>query len=179
MTIIEIKVPSDNEEGTTMKIQNWLKSIGDTVSKDEPLVEIETDKVTMEIEAPADGVLTEIISEIGQDVGVGAVIGKLSTAQMDGADPKPNTPPKAVADTPKSPPPNKQTSAPNPGLSPSVRRYVAQHNLDVSGLSGTPLSSTPMNIVPPPEFQNAEAAFGSLSTLSMLKGVPPPLYSKD
>ena len=137
MTTIEIKVPSDNEEGTTMKIQNWLKSIGDTVSKDEPLVEIETDKVTMEIEAPADGVLTEIISEIGQDVGVGAVIGKLSTAQTDSTDPKPNTPPKAVADTPKSPPQNKQTSAPNPGLSPSVRRYVAQHNLDVSGLSGT------------------------------------------
>ena len=137
MTTIEIKVPSDNEEGTTMKIQNWLKSIGDTVSKDEPLVEIETDKVTMEIEAPADGVLTEIISEIGQDVGVGAVIGKLSTAQMDDADPKPITPPKAVADTPKSHPQNTQTSAPNPGLSPSVRRYVAQHNLDVSGLSGT------------------------------------------
>ena len=61
MTNISIKVPLDNEEGTTMKIQNWLKSVGDVVSKDEPLVEIETDKVTMEIEAPADGVLSDIL----------------------------------------------------------------------------------------------------------------------
>lgn len=143
MTHIEIKVPSDNEEGTTMKIQNWLKSIGDTVLKNEPLVEIETDKVTMEIEAPADGVLTEITSQIGVDVGAGAVIGKLSTAPL-GGQVNPNT------KSDETPPPafeaassiltinaDNNNNASSLGLSPSVRRYVAQNNLEVSTLSGT------------------------------------------
>ena len=137
MSIIEIRVPDDKEEGTTMKIQKWLKSIGDTVSKDEPLVEIETDKVTMEIEAPDDGVLSAINCDIGEDVEAGVVIGQLSTASSAGAD---NAEP-ARDETPAQP----VTSAPSPdpikaanlGLSPSVRRFVAEHDLDVSALEGT------------------------------------------
>ena len=144
MTTIEIKVPSDNEEGTTMKIQKWLKAIGDVVTKDEPLVEIETDKVTMEIEAPADGVLTEITCQIGVDVDAGAVIGALSTAQAGSeivkgeaptSDVELSSPPVASEPIPESAPLNEMPS--NIGLSPSVRRFVAQNNIDISGLSGS------------------------------------------
>ena len=144
MTSIEIKVPSDNEEGTTMKIQKWLKSIGDKIVKDEPLVEIETDKVTMEIEAPAEGYLSEIISLIGQDVGVGAVIGKLSAAPIErlpgAAQPKKE---RAIAAPSESAPPRKVDAkssisrVPNSAFSPAVRRYVEQHKLDVLELTGT------------------------------------------
>ena len=137
MSIIEIKVPEDNEEGTTMKIQKWLKSVGDKVSKDEPLVEIETDKVTMEIEAPDDGILSTISCDIGEDVEAGAVIGKLSTDSTVGAGDEVL----ASEETPIQP----VTSAPSPdlskaanlGLSPSVRRLVAKHDLDVSTVEGT------------------------------------------
>ena len=143
MSIIEIRVPDDNEEGTTMKIQKWLKSIGDTVSKDEPLVEIETDKVTMEIEAPDDGVLHAITYDVGQDVEAGAVIGQLSSASTAGAD---NAVPASIetpAQTSKSIPSSSKTKssdsmkAANLGLSPSVRRFVAEYDLDVSTLKGT------------------------------------------
>ena len=144
MTSIEIKVPSDNEEGTTMKVQNWLKSIGDPVLKNEPLVEIETDKVTMEIEAPADGVLTEINSQRGEDVGPSAVIGKLSSVPVgNNAVPKQqNDDVVAYTVEPVSTPLDIQdntVSSPEAGmnLSPAVRRYVAQNNLNVSALSGS------------------------------------------
>ncbi|MEP6342183.1 MAG: 2-oxo acid dehydrogenase subunit E2 [Maricaulaceae bacterium] len=140
MTTIEIKVPSDNEEGTTMKIQKWLKAIGDVVTKDEPLVEIETDKVTMEIEAPADGVLTEITCQIGVDVDAGAIIGALSTAQTGSEIAKDEAP---ISDVDLSAPAANPEGAPlnevpsNVGLSPSVRRFVAQNNIDISGISGS------------------------------------------
>ena len=144
MTSIEIKVPSDNEEGTTMKIQNWLKSIGDTVLKNDPLVEIETDKVTMEIEAPADGVLSEVIATVGEDVEAGAIIGKLSTVQTASqtsskhvSDEEPASALEAVQSSLKAKGSGSDESVSSLGLSPSVRRFVAQNNIDVSSLSGT------------------------------------------
>ena len=74
----EIKVPQLGESVTSATIARWLKKAGDTVARDEPLVELETDKVTVEVPAPAAGVLSEIIARDGDEVGVGAVLGMVS-----------------------------------------------------------------------------------------------------
>lgn len=58
---IEVRAPSEQSEGTRSQVQRWLKSIGDTVVENEPLIEVETDKVTIEIPSPASGVLHEIL----------------------------------------------------------------------------------------------------------------------
>ena len=60
---IEIRAPSEQTEGTRSQVQRWLKSVGDSVVENEPLIELETDKVTIEIPAPAGGVLAEILKQ--------------------------------------------------------------------------------------------------------------------
>jgi len=80
MSLVDIKTPTESSEGTTMKVQSWMKQLGDAVTKDEPLVEMETDKVTVEVEAPIDGILTEILVDSGTDVTPGMVIGRIETA---------------------------------------------------------------------------------------------------
>ncbi len=85
----EIKVPSLGESVTSATVARWLKQAGDTVAMDEPLVELETDKVTVEIPAPAAGVLAEITAEAGTEVEVGAVLGRLDGAAGGAAAAKP------------------------------------------------------------------------------------------
>jgi 2-oxoglutarate dehydrogenase E2 component (dihydrolipoamide succinyltransferase) len=68
----EIKVPTLGESVTTATIARWLKKVGETVAADEPLVELETDKVTVEVPAPSAGVLAEIVAAEGAEVEVGA-----------------------------------------------------------------------------------------------------------
>jgi len=72
-----IKVPEMGESVTEGTVARWFKAVGEAVTADEALVEIETDKVTVEVPAPASGVLTAISAEEGQDVEVGAVIGAI------------------------------------------------------------------------------------------------------
>ena len=67
----EIKVPTLGESLSEATVANWLKSVGDTVAKDEPLLELETDKVTIEVNAPAAGTLSEIRAATGAEVEVG------------------------------------------------------------------------------------------------------------
>jgi 2-oxoglutarate dehydrogenase E2 component (dihydrolipoamide succinyltransferase) len=74
---IEIKVPTLGESVTEATIARWLKKAGDAVSADEPVVELETDKVSLEVPAPTAGVLSEILVDVGNDVSVGAVIGRI------------------------------------------------------------------------------------------------------
>ena len=74
---VEIKVPTLGESVTEATIARWLKQAGETVTADEPLVELETDKVSLEVPAPSAGVLEEITAEAGSDVSVGAVIGRI------------------------------------------------------------------------------------------------------
>jgi 2-oxoglutarate dehydrogenase E2 component (dihydrolipoamide succinyltransferase) len=76
--VIEIKVPSLGESITEATVAKWLKRPGEPVAVDEPLAELETDKATVEIPAPAAGTLTEILAEEGADVPVGAVLGRIS-----------------------------------------------------------------------------------------------------
>ncbi len=145
MADIDIKTPVDNQEGTTMKVQNWLVEIGDFIAKDAPVVEMETDKVTMEIEAPEDGYLSEILVGIGADVAPGVVIARLTQSAPKSGNAAPDSSSEAAAaekpvtaqQTISAP----QTIAAPPAkeirLSPSVRRYITENNIDVNGLSGT------------------------------------------
>ena len=75
---VEIRVPSLGESVTEATVARWFKQIGDPVAADEPLVELETDKVTLEFNAPASGVLAEIAVEEGGEVEVGALLGSIS-----------------------------------------------------------------------------------------------------
>jgi 2-oxoglutarate dehydrogenase E2 component (dihydrolipoamide succinyltransferase) len=81
----EIRVPTLGESVTEATIGRWFKKLGDAVKADEPLVELETDKVTIEVPAPADGTLSEILVQAGETVGVGAVLGSLGAASQAAA----------------------------------------------------------------------------------------------
>src|SRR5207302_10973412 len=75
---IEIKVPSLGESITEATVAKWLKRPGEAVAADEPIAELETDKVTLEVPAPASGTLSEIVAEEGANVPVGAVLGRIA-----------------------------------------------------------------------------------------------------
>src|SRR5262249_57250893 len=79
----EIRVPALGESITEATIGKWFKQRGDLVAADEPLVELETEKVTIEVPAPAAGVLSEIVAKDGETVGIGALLGQID--QSDGA----------------------------------------------------------------------------------------------
>ncbi|MGY8999485.1 MAG: 2-oxoglutarate dehydrogenase complex dihydrolipoyllysine-residue succinyltransferase [Rhodospirillales bacterium] len=79
----EIKVPTLGESLTEGTVVNWLKSIGDAIAVDEPILELETDKVTMEVNAPVAGILTQIIAEAGTEIEVGGVLGIIEPSKVD------------------------------------------------------------------------------------------------
>jgi 2-oxoglutarate dehydrogenase E2 component (dihydrolipoamide succinyltransferase) len=74
----EIKVPSLGESITEATVAKWLKRPGEAVAVDEPVAELETDKITLEVPAPASGTLAEILAEEGANVPVGAVLGRIA-----------------------------------------------------------------------------------------------------
>src|ERR1700751_4971405 len=74
---VEIRAPSEQTEGTRSQILRWLKRPGDSVSENEPLIEIETDKVTVEVPAPASGVLREILKHEQEEIEPGELLGRL------------------------------------------------------------------------------------------------------
>ncbi|HET7816671.1 MAG TPA: 2-oxo acid dehydrogenase subunit E2 [Sphingomicrobium sp.] len=138
--MIEIRVP-DEQEGTRAVVRVWLKQVGDAVAENDPLVELETDKVTQEVPAPAAGVLSEIVLGTDAEAVPGAVLGRISTSTEQ---------PKSVRPEPveglSSPSSEEERQgfdklSPNGGvetrLSPSVRRACAQHGIDPSRIQGT------------------------------------------
>ncbi len=128
----EIVVPTLGESVTEATVAKWLKAVGDTVAVDEPLVELETDKVTLEINAASAGVLSEILVGEGVEVEVGAMLGRIDgSGAAAAATPAPASPaeePAAAA-----------TEAPAEGapLSPAVRKLVDDNKLDPSRITGT------------------------------------------
>jgi 2-oxoglutarate dehydrogenase E2 component (dihydrolipoamide succinyltransferase) len=145
---IEIKIPSVGESVQEAVLAEWFKKDGDTVRKDEPLFVIETDKVTLEVVAEADGVLT-ILVQAGETVAIGTVVGSLEPVAAGAAPvekpkaeaaPEPETasttapaPAAANAPAPAAPAP----SADGIPLAPSVRRLIAEKRLDASKIQGT------------------------------------------
>jgi len=81
---LDICAPSDQTEGTRSQVLRWLKAVGDSVEQHEPLIELETDKVTVEIAAPASGVLREIVKAEQEEIAPGDVLGRLETADESG-----------------------------------------------------------------------------------------------
>src|SRR4051812_47930640 len=86
----EIKVPSLGESITEATVAKWLKRAGEAVAADEPIAELETDKVTLEVPAPASGTLSEILAEEGANVPVGAVLGRIIDGLAAGTAPHPS-----------------------------------------------------------------------------------------
>jgi 2-oxoglutarate dehydrogenase E2 component (dihydrolipoamide succinyltransferase) len=138
---VEIKVPTLGESVSEATIAKWLKKAGDSVAADEPLVELETDKVSLEVGAPAAGVLSEILVEVGGDVAVGAVIGRIEAGGAPAAKaaaPKPEAAAKA-APAPAAPAP---ADAPAAGdgaaqAGPAARKLAAEKGLDLATVAAT------------------------------------------
>src|ERR1700686_2377550 len=80
----EIRVPTLGESVTEATIGRWFKKAGDAVAVDEPLVELETDKVTIEVPAPSAGVLSEVMAKDGETVAVRALLGQIQDGEKDG-----------------------------------------------------------------------------------------------
>jgi 2-oxoglutarate dehydrogenase E2 component (dihydrolipoamide succinyltransferase) len=114
----EIKVPTLGESVTTATVARWLKKAGETVAADDALVELETDKVTVEVNAPAAGTLSEIIVDEGGEVAVGAVLGLLSEGAVAA---KPATPPRPAANPAAgvNPPPSASGPVARPATPPA------------------------------------------------------------
>jgi 2-oxoglutarate dehydrogenase E2 component (dihydrolipoamide succinyltransferase) len=133
----EIRVPTLGESVTEATIGKWFKKPGDAVAVDEPLVELETDKVTIEVPAPAAGVLSDIAAKDGDTVAVGAVLGQIKEGAAGAAAAKPA--PKPAEAAPKAalaPAPPKPAAADTP-LAPSVRRIAAETGTDPSTVPGS------------------------------------------
>ncbi len=142
----DIRVPTLGESVTEATIGKWFKQPGDAVAVDEPLVELETDKVTIEVPAPTAGVLAEIAAKDGETVAVGALLGQINP----GASAKPSEPAKAVpaaaaksAAPPPAAPPQPAPAAPpkaiaaDAPLAPSVRRLAAESGISPATVPGT------------------------------------------
>jgi len=140
----EIKVPTLGESVTEATIGKWFKKPGDAVKADEPLVELETDKVTLEVNAPAAGVLSDIVAKTGETVGVGAVLGSI-TAGGQGAAPQPaaaSAPAPAAAPIGEAAPVSKPASQPsaNPSSmppSPAAAKIATDRGIDPAQVEGS------------------------------------------
>ncbi|WP_298642684.1 2-oxoglutarate dehydrogenase complex dihydrolipoyllysine-residue succinyltransferase [uncultured Tistrella sp.] len=136
---VEIKVPSLGESVTEATIGQWFKKVGDRVEADEPLVELETDKVTLEVNAPASGVLTDILAEEGADVEVGALLGVIGEGQGAAAAKPAEAPKKAEAPkaAPKAEPAPAAAPAAEKVLSPAARKAAGDAGIDAGSVEGT------------------------------------------
>jgi 2-oxoglutarate dehydrogenase E2 component (dihydrolipoamide succinyltransferase) len=142
---MEIRAPAGQEEGTRSQVLRWLKSVGEAVTEHEPLLELETDKVTVEVASPGTGVLTEILKQEQEEVAAGELLGRIGVAASVAA------PVAAASSTHASAPPRNVTAdsgaqlraSGTPGgaaarqLSPAVRRLLAEHSLDAASVQGT------------------------------------------
>ncbi|HEY2752555.1 2-oxoglutarate dehydrogenase complex dihydrolipoyllysine-residue succinyltransferase [Phenylobacterium sp.] len=138
----DIMTPALGESVTEATVARWTKKAGDAVRKDEILVELETDKVSLEVAAPSDGTLAEISAEEGATVEPGAVLGKITEGAAAPKAAPPAAPakgPAPAAETPKAPAaaPTPVKAAAEPVMAPSAQRVVAENKLDAGSISGT------------------------------------------
>ena len=129
----EIRVPALGESVTEATIAKWFKNVGDAVKADEPMVELETDKVTVEVPAPASGKLTSIAAAAGTTVNVGALLGAIEEGAA-GAEAKPAAAAPVAAPAPAKIAEPVKAEAP---LSPAVRKIVTENKLDPATIPAT------------------------------------------
>jgi 2-oxoglutarate dehydrogenase E2 component (dihydrolipoamide succinyltransferase) len=137
--VIDVVLPADQVEGTRSQVQRWLIGIGQAAKRDEPLVEIETDKVTVEVPAPADGVLVEIVAPEGTDVVPGALLARLQSGVATAVGTAAAMPAPAVVATSGAARPAAVAAAPAASgrLSPAVRRLLAERGLSAESVQGS------------------------------------------
>ena len=125
---IELLVPALGESVVEATVAKWMKSSGDTINADEPIVELETEKVTLEVPSPISGVLKEIVANEGDNVEVGALLGIISDSLNDGQPPNNLNQEKKLEEKSL----NKHTSSEknNSHLSPAVKRIVTENDLN-------------------------------------------------
>jgi 2-oxoglutarate dehydrogenase E2 component (dihydrolipoamide succinyltransferase) len=137
--VTDVRVP-DEQEGTKAVVRAWLKRVGDIVAVNDPLVELETDKVTQEVPSPAAGVLSEIVLDSDAEAVPGALLGRISSdigGTMNGSPAKAGVQSSAAgAATQRSGPLPSQGNGEH-RLSPSVKRAILQHGIDPSRLKGS------------------------------------------
>ncbi|MDY0241685.1 MAG: 2-oxoglutarate dehydrogenase complex dihydrolipoyllysine-residue succinyltransferase [Rhodospirillaceae bacterium] len=124
-----ILVPALGESIVEASVSKWLKGVGETVALDEPLVELETDKITIEVPSPVAGTLGAIAAEEGAVVAVGAVLGEIAPAAAGAIVLPPPAAPKTEAVAP--------VAAAPVGAAPSARKLIAEHDLDASAIPGS------------------------------------------
>ncbi|SEQ08692.1 2-oxoglutarate dehydrogenase E2 component [Devosia sp. YR412] len=136
----EIRVPTLGESVTEATIGQWFKKVGDTVSADEPIVELETDKVTIEVPAPAGGVLEAIAAQPGETVDVGALLGAIAAAGAAASAAPAAAPTPAKAEVPAAnaagPEPVKP-AATDRAPAPSAQKLINENGLDAGTLGGS------------------------------------------
>jgi 2-oxoglutarate dehydrogenase E2 component (dihydrolipoamide succinyltransferase) len=142
----EIRVPTLGESISEATVGTWFKKVGDTIKVDEPMLELETDKVTIEVPAPASGVLTEIVANAGETVGLGALLGQIGAGTGATAAPaKAPEPVAAAAPAPvaaaavaapvvSAPAPATATSMPP---APAASKMLAENNLSADQVDGS------------------------------------------
>jgi 2-oxoglutarate dehydrogenase E2 component (dihydrolipoamide succinyltransferase) len=147
--MVDIRVPALGESVTEATIGKWFKQPGEAVAVDEPLVELETDKVTIEVPAPAAGVLADVAAKDGETVAVGALLGniregaqaagKAAAAPLGRPDQKTDTtvPINAAEEEPRPRPPPRPEKAAGAPLAPSVRRLATETGIDASTVPGS------------------------------------------
>jgi len=133
---VEIKVPAMGESVTEATISKWFKKEGDAVKRDEPLLELETDKVTVEVPSPADGAIESISAQAGATVQVGALLGAIAEGKA-GAAPAASKPAAPKAEAPKP-----AAAAPAPAKAdapamPSAKRISEESGIPLSSVAGT------------------------------------------
>mgnify|MGYP003881866135 CR=1 FL=1 len=137
----EIRVPALGESITEATIARWFKRPGDPVAVDEPLVELETEKVTVEVPSPATGTLSEIAAKDGETVAVGALLGRIADGAVKAAAAATSSHAPAASPAPAARPtgasPAPSGAPPDAPLAPSVRRLAAESGIDVSTVPGS------------------------------------------
>ena len=140
MALKDIVVPSMGESVSEATVSKWFKQVGDAVKQDEAIAELETDKVTLEVNAPAGGVLKEITSQQGSTVQVGALLGKIEEGASAGATPAKKeaspapAPAKAAAAAPANPEPKPQNTDKS---GPAARKLADESGVNLANVQGT------------------------------------------
>jgi 2-oxoglutarate dehydrogenase E2 component (dihydrolipoamide succinyltransferase) len=137
-TTLDVRAPAEQSEGTRSQVLRWLKSVGESVTENEPLLEVETDKVTVEIASPGRGVLREILKQEQEEIEPGELLGRIETGQAQESAAAQMTraasTPAAKAAERAAPAPARDRSA---ALSPAVRRLLEEAGLEASAVQGS------------------------------------------
>ncbi|MGY5804000.1 2-oxoglutarate dehydrogenase complex dihydrolipoyllysine-residue succinyltransferase [Rhizobium hainanense] len=134
----EIRVPTLGESVSEATVGTWFKKVGDAIKADEPLLELETDKVTIEVPAPSAGTLSEIVAQAGETVGLGALLGQISAGNGAAAAPAQAAAP-AAAPAAAAPVAAPAVSAPASSMppAPAAGKLLAENNLSADQVEGS------------------------------------------